>query len=140
MSNKKYLWSFYFDCGRSGGLEGLFVATEEEVEYAIGKYASFGEALGKHSDVYGNIKEGDISKVDISPEAVAEVSAHLGNTWSGYNPLHYIHHQCQNVIDDEQCEETANPDDMYEIEGKFEYLCYDCYNDLKEQDEDSESY
>ncbi|HFK1717434.1 hypothetical protein CON18_30615 [Bacillus cereus] len=90
MENKKYLYRFYWDCGRSGYLEGLFVATEDEVASAMGKEAYFGEVLGKHIEVYGEIEEGDITKVDISPEAVAEVSKHLGTEWSGFNPLEYI--------------------------------------------------
>jgi hypothetical protein len=35
--SQKYLWSFYWDCGRSGSLEGLFVATEKEIEEATGQ-------------------------------------------------------------------------------------------------------
>lgn len=34
---KECLWSFYWDCGRQGEVEGLFKATREEVENAIGK-------------------------------------------------------------------------------------------------------
>lgn len=88
--SKKYLWQFEWDCGRSGYVEGLFVATEKEVENAVGKDLYFGEILGKHSEVYGVFEEGEAEKLDVSPEAVEEVSQYLGETWSGYNPLHYI--------------------------------------------------
>lgn len=36
---EKYLWKFYWDCGRQGDLEGLFVAKENEIINAIDKYA-----------------------------------------------------------------------------------------------------
>lgn len=37
------LYSFYWDCGRMGNLDGLFVAEESTVESAIGKEVYFGE-------------------------------------------------------------------------------------------------
>ncbi|KAA9007242.1 hypothetical protein D3C73_184980 [compost metagenome] len=86
----KYLYKFGWDCGRMGDVEGLFVATEEEIKDAIGKEVYFGEILGKHSEIFGTFDESDIEKLDISPDAVNEVSKYLGETWSGYNPLEYI--------------------------------------------------
>jgi hypothetical protein len=87
---ERYLWRFYWDCGRQGEVDGLFVATESEIKEAIGKQVYFGEILGKHSEVYGTLDEGDVEKVNISPSAVDEVSQVLGDNWSGYNPLQYI--------------------------------------------------
>ncbi|MCY8191458.1 hypothetical protein MOC62_07540 [Bacillus spizizenii] len=87
--NEKYLWKFGWGLNY-GDVEGLFVATEEEVFNLIGKEVYFGEINGKHSEVYGEIEEGEIEKVAIDPETVATVSAVLGDTWSGYNPLHYV--------------------------------------------------
>lgn len=87
---KNYLWNFSWDCGRMGCVEGLFVATESEVGSVIGKEVYFGEILGKHSEVYGMIEEGEITKVDVSSHAVEEVAKHLGYRWSGYCPLDYI--------------------------------------------------
>jgi hypothetical protein len=125
----KYLWGFYWDCGRSGCLDGLFVATEKEVNNAIGKYVNFGEVLGKHSEVYGHIDEGDIVKKDVSPEAVGEVMKVLGRTWSGFNPLDYIGVQCDGIVEDgEQCECIEGIEYMYENDGK--YYCWDCYHNL----------
>lgn len=43
----KYLYKFHWDCGRNGDLQGLFVATEDEVKDAIGSEAYFGEVLGE---------------------------------------------------------------------------------------------
>lgn len=132
--NNEYLWQFEWDM-RGGSVSSLFVATEAEVKDAIGSYAYFGEVLGKHSEVYGTIDEGDIWKLDVSCEAVAEVSRHLGDTWSGYNPLHYIEHQCSGVLEDgEQCEESYTIDDLYVIDEK--YYCYDCKKALESEGND----
>lgn len=87
---EKYLWRFDWDCGRSGNLDGLIVATEEEIRGLIGKHAYFGEVLGKHSEVHGDIEEGDFTKVDIDSDAVTKVSAVLGRSWSGFDPREYI--------------------------------------------------
>jgi len=95
----KYLWRFHVDCGRQGDLEGLFVATEQEIKDTIGKYAYFGEVLGKHSEIYGDIEEKEITKVDLDSETVAKVSKILGDTWSGFNPMHYIQYKCSNCGD-----------------------------------------
>lgn len=86
---KRYLWKFGWDCGRQGEIEGLFVATEDEVNNLIGKHVYFGEALGKHSEVSGTIEAGEIKKVEIDSELVEKVAMVLGNNWNGYNPLSY---------------------------------------------------
>lgn len=86
----KFLWRFYWDCDRMGNVEGLFVATEDEIKNIIGKKIYFGEILGKHSEVYGNIDNEDITKLDLDCETVEKVTKLLGETWSGYNPLEYL--------------------------------------------------
>lgn len=124
----KYLYKFYWDCGRSGDLEGLFVATEEEIKNAIGSEVYFGEVLGKHSEVHGTLEEGDIRKLEVSPEAVEEVSKYLGKGWSGFNPLNYLRTTC------DQCEETLRVDE-WDCEYREEFdktLCYECMEELKQ--------
>ena len=81
---KECLWSFYWDCGRQGEVEGLFKATREEVENAIGKEVYFGEILGKHNEIYGMIEEGEIELVSDNPIEVMSAKE------SGYNPLEYL--------------------------------------------------
>jgi hypothetical protein len=123
----KYLYKFYWDCGRSGELEGLFVATEEEVKAAIGSEVYFGEVLGKHSEVYGTLDEGDIRKLDVSPEAVEEVSKFLGSCWSGFDPLEYVKTTC------DRCEESLRQDE-WDCEYRAEFdqtLCYECMEEIK---------
>lgn len=124
----KYLYRFYWDFGRSGSLEGLFVATEEEVNESIGAYVYFGEVLGKHSEVYGNLKSRDFKKLDISPESVKEVSAILGEVWGGFNPLKCIETSC------EECGDTM-PKDEWKVERRHEFemdMCEECYEESLE--------
>jgi len=86
----KYLWKFYWDCGRMGEVEGLFIATENEIQNAIGKNIYFGEILGKHSEVYGTLDENDLEKINLDNVSIERVAELLGDNWSGYNPLEYI--------------------------------------------------
>jgi hypothetical protein len=88
------LYRFHWDCGRMGDVEGLFIATQAEVDAAIGKSIYFGEILGKHSEVYGDLEEGDISLVSDDQDKVAWLQELLGSSLSGYNPLGYIRISC----------------------------------------------
>lgn len=101
----KYLWSFEWDCGRQGSVEGLFVATEETIKENMGKQVYFGEILGKHSEVYGTLEEGDVTKVDLDSETVEKVQKVLGSTWSGYNPLSYIGQDDEEEIEEDDEDE-----------------------------------
>ncbi len=89
-----YLWRFHWDCGRNGDVEGLFIASEEEVRQSFGKRVVFGEILGKHSYVHGTLEKEEFAKIDVSSlsQEVLEdlVSILGGTTLSGYNPLNYI--------------------------------------------------
>lgn len=86
----KYLWKFYWDCGRQGDVQGLFIATEDEIKSSIGKQVYFGEILGKHSEIYGTLDEGDVERINVEPDVIEKLIPHLGNCWSGHNPLNYI--------------------------------------------------
>ncbi len=85
----KNLYSFYWDCGRMGNLEGLFIAEESDVQNIIGKEVYFGEVLGKHSEVSGVVDKEDIEVVSEDQEKVEWLENLLGSTVSGYNPLAY---------------------------------------------------
>lgn len=85
----KRLYKFYWNCGRMGELEGLFIATEAGVKSIQGHEVYFGEVLGKHSEIYGTIDEGDITEVSSHPEVIKVLKAEIGETVSGYNPFHY---------------------------------------------------
>jgi hypothetical protein len=84
----KAIYKFYWDCGRQGYLSGIFVADKNEVENAIGQRLYFGEVLGKHSEVYGELEASDLEMVSDSPSDI-EVFERLDLT-SGRNPLNYL--------------------------------------------------
>lgn len=84
------LYSFYWDCGRMGNLDGLFVAEESEVAKILGKEVYFGEVLGKHSEIYGTVDEEDITVVSDDQEKIEWLIDVIGGAnISGYNPLEY---------------------------------------------------
>lgn len=91
MSNK-VIYKFYWDCGRVGDIDGLFIATEEEVTAQIGEEVYFGEVLGKHSEIYGTLNAEDLTVVsDIQSEVEVVSWVFAGaTTLAGYNPLEYM--------------------------------------------------
>jgi hypothetical protein len=82
------IYKFDWSCGRMGDLEGVFLADSAAIENAIGKQAYFGEVLGKHSEIYGPIRETDVRLISDSPSDVAVFSRLKLD--SGFNPLDYI--------------------------------------------------
>ena len=84
------LYSFHWDCGRSGDLDGLFVAEEDQVESAIGKRLYFGEVLGKHSEVEGILEASDLEEVSREQDKITWLVDLLGTSISGFNPLEYL--------------------------------------------------
>jgi len=85
------LYKFFWDCGRMGEVEGIFVAEQKDIDRAIGKQVYFGEILGKHSEIYGELELSDIVMFAV-PEDVVEILFNaVGSTdISGYNPLNYL--------------------------------------------------
>ena len=86
----KKLYKFYADCGRMGDIEGLFIADSKVVEAAIGEYMYFGEILGKHSEVYGDLAADEISVKSSDQKFIKQLEDLLGSSVSGYNPLDYL--------------------------------------------------
>lgn len=91
---KKFLYRFILEYGRQGDIEGLFVATEKEIELILKSKLYMHDILGKHSEISGDISEEDIEKLELNPNIVSQVSKILGETWSGYNPKNYIFLKC----------------------------------------------
>lgn len=89
--NKKGVYKFHVDMGRQGELEGIFVAEASEIEEIIGKDVYFGEVLGKHSDVGGEIEEDEITLITDDPVVVEVFEKH--KLRSGINPLGYYYDQ-----------------------------------------------
>jgi len=90
------LYKFHWDCGRMGTLDGLFFAKPIDVEKAIGEIIYFGEALGKHSDIYGSLETDEIELVSEDQNLISMLMAALEIdpteeycdwTISGHNPV-----------------------------------------------------
>ena len=115
-----YYWKFYD--GREGRLEGLFLATEEEMRKSYGRNVTLGEVLGKHSEVYGDFLEADVSLRSNDPNLIqmliSTVTMVEENTFCGYNPLHYINVECQS------CGDEHTPENMV---GDMCWICNDLF-------------
>jgi hypothetical protein len=88
--NTMCLWKYNLDCGALGLIEGLFVATEKEIEKSLGKTIYFGQILGEESDIFIEFFEAHLERVNVSQTTIAEMTQILGDTWCGYNPMDYI--------------------------------------------------
>ena len=84
------LYRFYLDLRRMGCVEGLFVEEESVVKESIGKMVYFGEILGKHSDVQGELEEKHLTVVSEDQDFITKLEELLGSNVSGYNPLSYM--------------------------------------------------
>ena len=82
------VYQFYWDCGRSGYLSGGFVAESEDVNNTLGKSIYFGEVLGKHSEVYGELEKCDLKILSEDQDFIAKFKEIVGSV--GYNPLAYL--------------------------------------------------
>ena len=95
------LWKFSEDYGRYGEVEGLFIASEEEIDKFLDKnMVSFGEILGKHSDVDIDFEKGkNLKCLEVSESTINELFiASNCRTIMGYNPFDYIYYllNCSN--------------------------------------------
>lgn len=95
----KGIYRFAQDCGRSGDLSGVFTADAETVERLMGETVSFGEVLGKHSDVDVDIDPSNLSLVSADPASVAMFERL--DLATGHNPFDYFEEE----EDEEESEE-----------------------------------
>jgi hypothetical protein len=83
------------DFGRMGSLDGLFITRPEVLELLYGAKCYFGEVLGKHSDIWADLKpehftvHGVDSLIQLNPLTTAATEGDW-HTITGYNPLDYI--------------------------------------------------
>lgn len=105
----KLLVAFYWNCGRMGYVDGLFVTTTEELDASYGRQVYFGEILGKHSEIYGDLQPKDITIKSDDPAFIDKLVEIIGSTnISGYNPLDYIEENEENEEEDEENEEEED--------------------------------
>jgi hypothetical protein len=112
----KYLCRFFWDYGRQGVIQGLFIAKKKEIKALIGKEVYFGEILGKHSEVYGKINKKDITFITKDKKVIEIINEY--DLLNGYNPLDF--YQCK------ECGEEASPLKIY---------CHSCRKERKKKKE-----
>lgn len=96
----KGIYNFYWCCDY-GEIDSIFCADKEEVEKLIGKMVNFGEALGKHSEVYGKVNEEDIELIvdENDLEFYNKLYEAMNSImWVGRNPLQYV---CEDESEEE---------------------------------------
>lgn len=109
----KKLYIMNFDCGRMGSLEGLFVAEDTDLNGIIGSEVNFGEALGKHSEVYGTLEDSYITEVSEDQDKIEWLVSVIGSdSISGYNPFDYI--------EEETCYECGETEEYCGCEEVFQ--------------------
>lgn len=87
------LYRFFWDCSW-GEVEGVFIASHDELETVIGKEVYFGEILGKHSEVYGTVERDDVELISDDQDFIYKLEeVFKGKTVSGYNPIDYYEQQ-----------------------------------------------
>jgi hypothetical protein len=84
----KKLYKFHWQGGRMGDIEGVFVSTDEIIKKSLGLTVYFGEILGKHSEIYGDFEETDLTVLSVNQDFIEKFEKIIGS--SGYNPLKYI--------------------------------------------------
>jgi len=91
------LYRFYWDCGRMGSLNGLFIADDAEVARFIGKKCYFGEGL------WGTLEEGDLEIVTDDQDFIDKCRRYIDyNTLSGHNPILRMQDDEANGVYDEE--------------------------------------
>lgn len=100
----KAIFKLHFNCGRQGTLHGVFIAEKEDIDILLANEdieIDFGEALGKHSDVWGNLVLKDITFVTDNKEIIELFEKH--NLSTGYNPIYRMvtYTTCQKYFTDE---------------------------------------
>lgn len=85
----KAVYKFHKDCGRMGELDGLLIASTEEVRVLCeaGLDVYFGEVLGKHSEVTGVIKSNMFKLVSESHEVIEVIEKF--DLQNGFDPFDY---------------------------------------------------
>ena len=107
--NQQVLAQFFWDCGRSGNVSGVFICTKQQIADAVGKEVYFGEILGKHSEVYGTLDEGDIEILSDDQYFISlMLEIFPDGEISGYNPLSYVQETEEDEYEDQHFE------DLYE--------------------------
>jgi hypothetical protein len=86
----KAIYNFYADYGRSGSIDGTFVADVAKMDLLIESKIQvyYGDILGKHSEVYGPVEQSEITLKSNDPAEVALFEKLKLS--SGVNPFEHL--------------------------------------------------
>lgn len=98
------IYRFRKEYGRSADIEGVFIATPEDIENIIGTEVYFGEIAGKHSEVSLEMEPEMFTMITDEPLVVNLFRQH--QLYSGINPFEYIYGD-----EDEDDEEDLEDDE-----------------------------
>lgn len=79
----KKLWKIEWDTGY-GCLNGLFLATDQEIESLIGTVLHFYEENGKHSEIEWIVEDGEIELFSDDEHVISHVKPF------GYDPFEFL--------------------------------------------------
>lgn len=102
----KAIYKFEVDCGRMGSLDGVFSATEDDIQLLCDtkQVVDFGEVLGKHSEISKEMKIEYFTKVTEDSGFIEMFeSLDLAN---GFNPFEYLN-------EDDYEDEDEDDEDEY---------------------------
>jgi hypothetical protein len=103
------LWKFHYESDY-GFIDGAFIASEREMDLVFGKQSRticLGEALGKNSEVFMDLKKSDFTK--LPSETIPRDK--LDEFCLGYNPLELFR---ESIIDEMPWEFRDDPDRLKE--------------------------
>ena len=90
MRNEIKLYRFKWESHQHNPLEGLLIATPQQIEQQVGKFVYFGEILGSTQRFYGWLEAEDFEVLPVPLNTVIELRESLGNRISGVYPFDYI--------------------------------------------------
>ena len=81
----------FIDLGQSGVIEGLFIATDAEIELLAGTTLSFGDSpLGNNSYIECVFERRLVRVVSTNQLLIELLNQTFGDTVSGYNPFEQV--------------------------------------------------
>jgi len=88
----KLLVKLYYDVGRMGEVEGLFILTDKELNFLKSRgEICFGEILGKHSEVFVPLTDKTLKVLSDDQPFIDKLETVLGaDLFIGHNPMDYI--------------------------------------------------
>ena len=90
MRNEIKLYRFKWESHQPNSLEGLLIATPQQIEQQVGKFVYFGEILGSTQRFYGWLEADDFEVLPVPLNCVIELRETLGERVSGVYPFDYI--------------------------------------------------